>query len=539
MAIDLASKKILIIEDQASMSNAIKEILRSMGAKFILIETSGVSALRAMRIKKFDIVLCDYNLLGKKNGQQVLEEARHFKLLPVNSIFIMVTGEFRMEIVLNAIENKPDDYLIKPFSLKQLSSRIEKCQARKDYMASIENEIDSGNLYQAIHHCKRLLVQSDDKKMRLQISKKYAELSIMVGDLNMAKDIYQDLQHERELPWVKLGLGTVDFYLGYYNQAINVFQELIEQYPMMLEAYDWLVKAHESMGNDVHATSSLNSAVTLSPNSILRQRKLALLAEKIEHLTTATKAYTAAINLGKNSIHGSSSDYSGLANVYVKSNSLDEALRVVNTINQQFRDDPEANLRAALVETEIHQIQGNKMLALQAYERIVNLNKQFSKQISRETRLESAKTFHLNGNSEVCDDILNDLIKTNIDDKIFIKNIVTMCDAIIGKDHAQVLIKQIKKELVDLNNKGVSLFEEGDSKEALVFFEKALAIMPNNHTIILNIVQILLHDLKSSNSDPRTSMIAQSYINKAVQLGIPHNKISVIQTALNDISTSA
>lgn len=534
MAIDLASKKILVVEDQAIMRETIKHILVSFGARHIIEAESGINAITAMRIDRFDIVLCDYNLLRGKNGQQVLEEARHLKLLPVRAIFIMVTCEQSQEMVLSAIENKPDDYLIKPFNRQQLLSRIERCYARKNYLVSIENEIDSGNLYQAIRNCERLL-QQDDKKMRMQLLKMYAELTIKIGDFKTAEEIYQNILHERELPWARLGLGVVAFFLGYYDQAIKTFQDLIEQYPVMLEAYDWLVKAHESMGNDEHAVSSLNLAVTLSPLSILRQKKLASLADKTENLVVAKKAYTATIKLGKNSIHRSSGDYSGLANIYLKSNAANEALKILYELNQQFHNDPEAKLRAALLETEIHQAKGNKALAQQAYGKAQKLNEQFNKQLSRELRLEIAKTFYLNGDSETCDGILSDLVKTNIDDKFFIKDIVTMCDAIIGKNHAETLIQHVKKELIDINNKGVSLFQEGNIKGALAVFEKAIAKMPDNHTIILNMVKIIIHDVKTSKPDPEKIISAQSYINKAIQIGIPHNQISGLQTELDTI----
>jgi hypothetical protein len=122
-----------------------------------------------------------------------------------------------------------------------------------------------------------------------------------------------------------------------------------------------------------------------------------------------------------------------LANVHLKSNAANEALKILYELNQQYHNDPEAKLRAALLETEIHQAKGNKALAQQAYAKTFKLNEQFNKQISRELRLETAKTFYLNGNGEICDEILNDLIKTNIDDKLFIKDIVTMCNAIIGE----------------------------------------------------------------------------------------------------------
>jgi tetratricopeptide (TPR) repeat protein len=273
----------------------------------------------------------------------------------------------------------------------------------------------------------------------------------------------------------------------------------------------------------------------LSPLSILRQKKLALLADKTQNFVVAKKAYAAAIKLGKNSIHGSSADYSGLANIHLKSNAANEAMKILYELNQQPQNDAETKLRAALLETGIHQAKGNKALAQQAYEKTFKLNQQFSKHVSRELRLEIARTFYLNGNGEICDEILNDLIRTHIDDKPFIKDIVTMSDIVIGENHAQTLIQHIKKELVDINNKGVSLFQEGNIKGALAVFEKAIAKMPHNQTIILNMIKIIIHDLKTSKSGPEKIISAQSYINKAIQIGMPHNQIGSLQTELDAI----
>jgi DNA-binding NarL/FixJ family response regulator/thioredoxin-like negative regulator of GroEL len=534
MAINLASKKILIVEDQAIMRETIKHIMVNFGARYIVEAESGINAITAMRIDKFDIVLCDYNLLRGKNGQQVLEEARYLKLLPINAIFIMVTGEQNPEMVLSAIDNKPDDYLIKPFNQQQLLIRIERCYARKNYLESIDNKIDSGSYLHAIESCEQLL-HLNDKKMRLPLLKLHAELAIKVGDYQKAEAIYQKILHERELPWARCGLGVVDYSLSFYDLAIEIFENLIIQYPVMLEAYDWLVKSYESIGNNESALYSLNLAVELSPMSILRQKKLALLADKNENLLIAKKAYTATIKLGKHSIHRSPSDYAGLAGVYLKSNAPNEALKIVHELNQQFRNDPEARLSSALLETRIYQAKNNKTLAQQAYGKAYKLNEEFNKQLSRELRLEMAKTFYLNGNEEACNEILNDLLKSNIDDKSFIQNVVTMCDANIGEDHANSLIQVIKKELVEINNEGVSLFHKGDIKGALAIFDQAIAKTPDNHTINLNLIKIMIHDLKASRATREKISRTQSYINKAIGIGIPHSQLIGLQKVLNSI----
>jgi len=59
--------------------------------------------------------------------------------------------------------------------------------------------------------------------------------------------------------------------------------------------------------------------------------------------------------------------------------------------------------------------------------------------------------------------------------------------------------------------------------------------MPDNQTIILNMIKIIIHDIKTSKSGPEKIISAQSYINKAIQLGIPHNQISGLQLELDTL----
>jgi tetratricopeptide (TPR) repeat protein len=532
MTINLTSKKILIANAHGSMRENIKSILWSLGARSFVVTESGVETMAALKKDNFDIVFCDNTLLGNKSGLQVLEDARHLKLLPVNTMFIISTDQHRLELVPNEVDSKPDDYLIKPFSQKQLSSLLAKCDARKRYLSTIENEIESGNLFQAIRNCEKLL-QLDNKSMHSELLKIHASLAIRVGDFNTAEMIYLGILQKRDLPWVRLGLGIVAFYRTEYEQAFNAFNELVMLYPGMIEAFDWLAKTHEAMGNDLGALSSVNTAVKLAPTSIKRQKKLASLADKTENIDAAKKAYMATIELTKNSIHRSSSDYAGLANAYLKCNAPDKALDVVVKMNQLFKNDLIAKLRAALLEIRIYQRKDNYKLVQRAYTQISELNALYSNQIPKELHLEIAKIFYMNGKREDCDRIFNDLFQANIDDNFFINEMVTMCDAIIDEDYAKTFIEPLTKELGDIHNKGARLFKENDFKGARDVFEQATTKRPSNHKIILNLIKIIIHEIKTFGADPEKIISAQTHINKAIQLGVPHDQIKPLQTVLD------
>jgi tetratricopeptide (TPR) repeat protein len=191
------------------------------------------------------------------------------------------------------------------------------------------------------------------------------------------------------------------------------------------------------------------------------------------------------------------------------------------------------------LEIEIQKAKNHGVIAQKPYEKAFKLNEQFGKQISKELRLEMAKIGHLSGASELTDEILADLIKTNIDDKHFIDEIEKMCNAFIGENYAASLINRIKQELIDINNTGVNLFKEGRIEDALAVFGNAIEKMPSNRTVTLNMLKIIIHDLKTSRPNPEKTMQAQSYINKAIQIGIPHDQIGSIQLELDKIKYSS
>ncbi len=535
MKLNLKDKNILLVEDHSVIREAMKHMLFGLEARHIVDSSSGATAVTLMKDTPFDIVICDYYLGSGKNGQQLLEEVRFSKLLPVNAIFIMVTVEQQQSIVLSALDNKPDDYLAKPFNAQQLLSRLERCFTRKQYFSPIEQHIHNGNPFLAIKHCEKLLDEGD-KNRRLQLLKIRAELAIETGDLETAQNIYQKILKERDLPWARLGLGIIAFMHNRYEQAIGYFQQLIELYPAMLDAYDWLSKTHETTDNTLLALETIETAVNLAPQAILRQQKLALLATKAENLDTAKKAYKSAIKLGKNSVHKASNDLTGLADIYVKTNALNLVQPLLDELQQKFTNEPEAEMHSALLSMELYKKTDHGLLAKQAYENAVNLNAEFGRLTSKELRLQLVEACFTYKDVPIAESILDDLVKSNIDDKHFIDEIKQLCNIVGHENYVVTLIQNTKQELININNTGVHLFKQGNTKAALASFEKAEKIMPNNKTIVLNMAKIMIHDLKISKGSEKKRLQALGYIEKAIRIGVGHDKVSSLQSDLAKLS---
>ena len=83
----LTDKTILIVDDFAEMRSLMRSMVAAFGARHIEVAANGEDAVAALESRRFDIILCDYNLGDGKDGQQVLEEAHHRNLLPCSTTF--------------------------------------------------------------------------------------------------------------------------------------------------------------------------------------------------------------------------------------------------------------------------------------------------------------------------------------------------------------------------------------------------------------------------------------------------------------------
>jgi DNA-binding response OmpR family regulator len=527
MTFSLKAKNILVIDDFPGMRKSVREMLYTLDAVDIKEVGSGIEAIGAMEKDRYDIVLCDYNLGTGKTGLQVLEEARVRQLLPFSTVFIMITAEQTPGMVLGAMENRPDEYLTKPFTTRQLLSRIERNIQRKIYLADIEREKQKQNWSVAIHLCEGKL-HSPHRKYHSYLQKLRAELAIATGDFKFAKSIYEDMLKQRDLNWARYGLGEICFLQGNFEEAVTILEQVIEQSPMMMEAYDCLARVYLAIEKKIEAEEILKTAVNLSPQAILRQQKLAGVADNNGNNEVASKAYQAAVELGKNSIHKSSSDYSGLAKLYHKNNESEQALSIISAMREEFNNDKESELRAALVENSVYQKLEDAELVEQSFQRAKILFKN-THNVPKELQLEMAMTCHQNDDPELADQVIGDLIKNHIDDDVFIDEIKAMQKECGKGDESARLIKETRKELVEINNKGVRLFKQGRLPEAVQLMVQAREKMPGNKTIILNFIKILLQDAKVSGFNKDKLLQIQQILNQAIKLGIEPHKIGRIK----------
>lgn len=116
--------EVLVVDDFATMRRILKNILRQIGFTNISEADDGKGALNMLRKKKFDLVLCDWNM-PEMPGIELLKEVRADEGLK-DIAFVMVTAEAKKENILAAVQAGVSNYVVKPFTAETISEKLEK-----------------------------------------------------------------------------------------------------------------------------------------------------------------------------------------------------------------------------------------------------------------------------------------------------------------------------------------------------------------------------------------------------------------------------
>lgn len=136
----MSEKYILIVEDEKPISDILKFNLEKEGYKTEQ-AFDGEEGLNLAKTKDFDLVLLDV-MLPKMDGFQVLRELRVVKK---NIPILLVTArEDEIDKVLG-LELGADDYITKPYSVRELIARV-KANLRRSVSEAFSGESDNANI---------------------------------------------------------------------------------------------------------------------------------------------------------------------------------------------------------------------------------------------------------------------------------------------------------------------------------------------------------------------------------------------------------
>ena len=151
--------KALVVDDDLALADVLAFTLRRAGFEVVLAH-DGSAALERFESETPDILILDINL-PKLNGLQVCQRIRAFTDTPI--VFLSVRGS--EDDVVQGLKLGGDDYIVKPFSPRQLVARIEAVLRRAVDHIPQPGLIKSGTIM--LDPARYLLTRSDLDPVRL------------------------------------------------------------------------------------------------------------------------------------------------------------------------------------------------------------------------------------------------------------------------------------------------------------------------------------------------------------------------------------
>ncbi|MGB1075781.1 MAG: sigma-54-dependent transcriptional regulator [Flavobacteriales bacterium] len=147
--------QILIIDDEAAIRSALREILEYEGHK-VVDEPDGAAGVRTATRKRFDVIFCDIKM-PRMDGMDVLEL---LKEKGVNARVIMISGHATVSTAVEALKKGAFDFVEKPLDLNRILATL------KHATTVQELEQETKRLTTALHHQKQSPIIGESDEIR-------------------------------------------------------------------------------------------------------------------------------------------------------------------------------------------------------------------------------------------------------------------------------------------------------------------------------------------------------------------------------------
>ena len=127
--------KVLIIDNDTSVCELLKMFLGNEGCD-VRTAHDGIEGIAAFRLYEPDVVLLDV-VLPKKDGWQVCREIREMSNKPL----LMISTKSETIDKILGLELGADDYIVKPFDVKEVYARMKAVMRRTEKRDSADGEV--------------------------------------------------------------------------------------------------------------------------------------------------------------------------------------------------------------------------------------------------------------------------------------------------------------------------------------------------------------------------------------------------------------
>jgi tetratricopeptide (TPR) repeat protein len=514
----------MIIEPHAGMRASIHNMLNLCGLQKIDHAGSSGAAIRHLATKSFDIILCEYDLDGGQDGQQLLEDLRHHQLITLATMFFMVTAEGGYGKVVSAAELAPTDYILKPFTADRLLERIAKALDKRNVFLPVYQLMDIGNHRDAIQSC--IDGAKNFPRYALDFLRLRAELHIFLGEPKEAEPIYQALFESKAIAWARLGLAKTLFMQERFEEAESMLESLVSNNKKFVDAYDWLAKTHEALGHMDKSQAVLSSAVAVSPHAVRRLRKLGEVAMEAGDVETAEKVLKQVVSKVKYSEFRDPEDHLKLVKTLVKKGDPEQAAAVIRDLDKSMGNLKNTPACVAISSAMVHEHTGNETRLAESLNSAVGLCRD-SQGLSNNVKMELARNCLQNNNEAGAKEVMREVMRNAPNNAAMVKA-VAVFEKVGCAELGRELAQEARQQVVDLVASGAAKARDGDYRGAVSMMAEAVNKLPDNPQVVFNAAVAVLKCLENMGWDDRLGEYALSLIGTVRKLDPVNAKLNAL-----------
>jgi len=515
---DLERLSVLVIEANQGMRGQLRSMLDGFGVSGVQFAPTAGMAVRKLRDQRFDVILCEYNLGDGQDGQHLLEDLRSKEIIPLDTLFIMITGERNYERVVSAAELAPNDYILKPLTPDTLHGRLLRALEKREAFLPAYRLIEAGEIQEAVDAC--LHGEEASPRYKVDFMRLRAELHVALGHADEAEAIYRAILQARIVPWARLGLAKTLFAKKQYAEADDILSGLVAENNRFLDAYDWLARVHEESGRLDQAREVLASAVGLSPHRIGRLRRYGDVSLAVGDHQSAERTLAEVVRKGKYSDFRDPEDHVRLVQAQLGQGRVAEAESTIRDLERSMDGLAATPLCASLSRALYHTRTGNPELAQAALRAAVQDGADTSS-LSIGMRQELAKACLDNELETEGSELVMDILRNSADERT-IESTRAMLRARGREDLSDQLERRVHGEVKGLIAAGAEKAQSGDFDGAVQEMMNAVHKMPGNPHVLFNAALALLRHIENQGWNERLAGQARALIARTRRLD-PNN----------------
>lgn len=485
------NERILIIDEQPLSQSYLKFALDQLRYQDITIADRPQQALNFCRENQYDLIICSYNQGDGKDGYQLYEELKFSGLHKHTTAIIFISAETDPTLVHSVIELQPDEFLAKPFVIRDLQIRIERVLKRKSELRPLYKLLDAGNQTAALNYLDEQLADVAQRKWFPLLLKLKGDILLTLQQYSEAELYFKAMLAIQPFSWAKIGLVNCYLKLGKEAQAFAELETMLMRTESRLFALDILADLEFKQQRYTEAQQHLLNAANLAPRNLLRQQKLLQLSRLNHDYEIQYRAAKDMVRFARYSIFEQPDLYLNLARASIdfalSSEDEEQSSRLNRQASQSLQNMQKQFGKQDYIEQQ--QVLQARLLYLQDHKdkakALLHDLKLDSPISSLEAALDKAKALHEVGLTEASHQLFEQIsqycLKQQPD---------PMFAAYLKQEKSER--KAMRQGPRELNNNAVHLYQRGHWEEAYEAFYLAHQVMPKNAGIALNLWQTLL-----------------------------------------------